>query len=49
MRLTADRLPIVAATLASYDPTFDNEGRMSAAALQLLQLLASVADTSGGP
>ncbi len=49
VRLTADRLPIVAATLASYDPTFDTAVRMSAAALNLLQLLAGVADTSGAP
>lgn len=49
VRLTADRLPIVVATLASYDPTLDTAGRMSAAALNLLQLLAGVADTSGAP
>lgn len=43
LRHTADRLPVVSATLASYDPSFDPAGRMQDTALGLLELLADVA------
>lgn len=43
VRLAADRLPIAAATLASYDPAYDPDGRMRDTALDLLELLVDVA------
>lgn len=43
LRRTADRLPVVSATLASYDPAFDPVGRMQSTALDLLELLADLA------
>ena len=39
---TADRMPVVSATLASYDPIFDSARRMEGVALDLLELLADV-------
>lgn len=42
LRQTADRLPIVSATLASYDPDFDSAGQMRDTALDLLELLADL-------
>ena len=38
----AERLPVVSATLASYDPAHDRAGRMQKAALDLLARLAAV-------
>ncbi|MDP8929078.1 MAG: arginase family protein [Actinomycetota bacterium] len=43
LRRSIDRLPVVSATLASYDPAFDPVGRMQNAALDLLELLADLA------
>lgn len=43
VRRTGDRLPIVSATLASYDPALDSAGRMRDTALDLLDLLAGLA------
>ena len=35
-------MPVVSATLASYDPIFDSARRMEGVALDLLELLADV-------
>jgi arginase len=43
VRETAGRVPIVSATLAAYDPSYDPEGRIREVALGLLQLVAEVA------
>jgi arginase len=43
LRLAADRMPVVSATLASYDPGFDVEDRMRGTALALLEEVAAVA------
>ncbi len=43
VRRTTERLPLVSATLASYDPTYDPAGRMRETALTLVDLVASVA------
>lgn len=45
LRRTVDRLPVVSATLASYDPSFDPAGRMRDTALELLEALASSGTT----
>lgn len=42
LRQTAARLPVLSATLASYDPDFDPAGRMRETALDLLELLADL-------
>lgn len=44
---TAARLPVVSATLASYDPAYDIEDRMRTTALALLEQVAAVAVVSG--
>jgi arginase len=38
----AERLPVVSATLASWDPAHDRDGRVQEAALELLARLAAV-------
>jgi arginase len=43
VRQAADRLPVVSATLAAYDPGHDEAGRMRETALALLGRLAAVA------
>ena len=43
LRSTVDRLPVISATLASYDPALDPAGRMQNTALALLDLLADLA------
>ncbi len=47
LRRTVDRLPIVSATLASYDPSIDPAGRMRDTALELLEALAASGTTPG--
>jgi arginase len=42
VRQAADRMPVVSATLAAYDPAYDDTGRMRETALDLLELLAAV-------
>ncbi|WP_448624918.1 arginase family protein [Geodermatophilus sp. URMC 64] len=42
VRQAADRMPVVAATLAAFDPACDDTGRMRETALDLLDLLAAV-------
>jgi arginase len=44
----ANRLPISSATLASYDPSCDSDGRMNQIALRLLALLADSATPAEG-
>jgi arginase len=44
---TAARLPVVSATLASYDPAYDVEDRMRTTALALLERIAELAVVSG--
>jgi arginase len=48
VRQAADRMPIVAATLAAYDPAYDDTGRMRETALDLLELLAAVGTCGSG-
>jgi arginase len=43
LRATAARLPVVSATLASYDPAYDIEDRMRTTALGLLEQVAALA------
>ena len=43
LRLAADRVPVVSGTLASYDPSYDVDGRMRDTGLALLQALAGIA------
>lgn len=42
LRQSAERAPVVSATLASYDPTFDHGWRMRDTALDLIELLADI-------
>jgi arginase len=46
LRQTAARLPVVSACLASYDPAFDPTGALKAAALSMIDLVATVATAS---
>jgi arginase len=41
LRLILEEFPVVSASLASYDPAYDNSGNISAAALEIITLLAS--------
>jgi arginase len=43
VRRVADKIPVVSATLAAYDPAYDPQRRMEATALALLLLLAGLA------
>ncbi|MFW3172772.1 arginase family protein [Geodermatophilus sp. CPCC 206100] len=43
LRRTAVHLPVVSATLASYDPSYDPEGRLRGVALDLLEAIAEAA------
>ena len=46
VRLTAERLPVVAATLASYDPSYDSQCRLRDVALELLVHLGAILSRS---
>ena len=47
VRYVADRLPIAAAALTAYDPTYDQEGRMLDAGVQLMQCIGATAGAEG--
>jgi arginase len=41
LRLISKEFPLASASMASYDPTYDSNGNVSAAALQVVTLLTT--------